>query len=143
LIEAWRQTAPDQWEYELRPGVTFHDGAPWDVAAWQEYAKFAGVAEFPLTSFAITGPYTVEEIEPLKARIKCGGPCPLFEWGLYLSKTYSPKALQATEFVDLREPAGAGPYKVVEWVPGQKVVTGQLLKILCPLQKARNSPLLF
>jgi peptide/nickel transport system substrate-binding protein len=123
LIKAWRQTAPDQWEYELRPGVTFHDGAPWDVAAWQEYAKFAGVAEFPLTSFAITGPYTVEEIEPLKARIKCGGPCPLFEWGLYLSKTYSPKALQATEFVDLREPAGAGPYKVVEWVPGQKVVT--------------------
>ncbi|HZA23579.1 MAG TPA: ABC transporter substrate-binding protein [Dehalococcoidia bacterium] len=123
LIKSWQQTAPNQWEYELRPGVTFHDGARWDVAAWQEYAKFAGVAEFPLTSFAVTGPYTVEEIEPLKARINCGGPCPLFEWGLYLSKTYSPKALQAAEFIDLREPAGAGPYKVVEWVPGTKIVT--------------------
>jgi peptide/nickel transport system substrate-binding protein len=123
LIKAWQQTAPDQWEYELRPGVTFHDGAEWDVAAWQEYAKVAGVAEFPITAFAVTGPYTVEEIEPLKARINCGGPCPLFEWGLYLSKTYSPKALQAADFIDLREPAGAGPYKVVEWVPGQKVVT--------------------
>ncbi|HZA25776.1 MAG TPA: ABC transporter substrate-binding protein, partial [Dehalococcoidia bacterium] len=123
LIKSWRQTAPNRWEYELRPGVTFHDGAEWDVAAWQEYAKVAGVAEFPLASFAVTGPYTVEEIEPLKARIKCGGPCPLFEWGLYLSKAYSPRALQAAEFIDLREPAGAGPYKVVEWVPGAKIVT--------------------
>jgi peptide/nickel transport system substrate-binding protein len=93
------------------------------VAAWQEYAKVAGESDFPLTSFAITGPYTVEEIEPHKARILCGGPCPLFEWGLYLSKTYSPKALQAVDFIDLRDPAGAGPYKVTEWVPGQKIVT--------------------
>jgi ABC-type transport system substrate-binding protein len=123
LIQAWRQTGPDQWEYNLRPGVTFHDGAAWDVAAWQEYAGIAGVSDFPLTSYAITGPYTVEEIAPLKARINCGGPCPLFEWGMYLSKTYSPQALQAADFIDLREPAGAGPYRVVEWVPGQKIVT--------------------
>ncbi|MDA0735469.1 MAG: ABC transporter substrate-binding protein, partial [Chloroflexi bacterium] len=123
LIKAWQQTGPNQWEYELRPGVTFHDGAAWDVAAWQEYAKVAGVSDFPLTSFAITGPYTVEEIGPLQARVNCGGPCPLFEWGLYLSKTYSPQALQAGDVIDLRDPAGAGPYKVVEWVPGQKIVT--------------------
>lgn len=123
LIQGWRQTGPDQWEYDLRPGVTFHDGAAWDVSAWQEYAGIAGVSDFPLTSHAITGPYTVEEIDPLKARINCGGPCPLFEWGMYLSKTYSPRALQAADFIDLREPAGAGPYRVVEWVPGQKIVT--------------------
>ncbi|HEU0022867.1 MAG TPA: ABC transporter substrate-binding protein [Dehalococcoidia bacterium] len=123
LIQAWRQTSPDQWEYDLRSGVTFHDGASWDVAAWQEYAKVAGVSDFPLTSFAITGPYTVEEIDPLHARIRCGGPCPLFEWGMYLSKTYSPRALRAADFIDLRDPAGAGPYRVVDWVPGQKIVT--------------------
>jgi hypothetical protein len=82
------------------------------VAAWQEYAKFAGVAEFPLTSFAVTGPYTVEEIEPLKARINCGGPYPLFEWGLYLSKTYSPKALQAAEFIDLRSQRVLAPIRL-------------------------------
>jgi ABC-type transport system substrate-binding protein len=56
LIRAWRQTGPDQWEYDLRPDVTFHDGASWDVAAWQEYARVAGVPDFPLTSYAITGP---------------------------------------------------------------------------------------
>ncbi|MSQ22338.1 MAG: hypothetical protein EXR53_03390 [Dehalococcoidia bacterium] len=123
LIKSWRQTAPNQWEYELRPGVTFHDGAKWDVAAWQEYAKFAGVSKYPITSLAVSGPYTVEEAGPLKARVNCGGPCPLFEWALYLSKTYSPKALQAGEFTQMREPAGAGPYKVVQWTPGVKVVT--------------------
>src|SRR5689334_7462445 len=28
LSTAWRQTAPDQWSFEIRSGVTFSDGAP-------------------------------------------------------------------------------------------------------------------
>ena len=123
LMVSWRQTASDEWEYELRPGVTFHDGSEWNAAAWQKYAEFSGVADFGTTAYSIVGPYTVEEISTLEGRARCGGPCPLFEWGLYLSHTYSPQALQAEDFVDLRQPAGAGPYIVDEWVPGQKVVT--------------------
>ena len=123
LMQGWKQISPDQWEYDLRPGVTFHDGAEWNVSAWQEYASFSGVAEFGVNAYSVAGPYTVEEISPLKGLAKCGGPCPLFEWGLYLSHAYSPVALKSDEFIDMREPAGAGPYKVTEWIPGQKIVT--------------------
>ena len=81
------------------PRSTFHDGSEWNVAAWQKYAEFSGVADFGTTAYSIVGPYTIEEISTLEGRAKCGGPFPLFEWGLYLSHTYSPQALQAEDFV--------------------------------------------
>jgi ABC-type transport system substrate-binding protein len=28
MIQSWKRTAPDTWECQLRPDVTFHDGEP-------------------------------------------------------------------------------------------------------------------
>src|SRR6478736_9202339 len=28
LATEWRQTSPDEWEFDIRRGVTFYDGAP-------------------------------------------------------------------------------------------------------------------
>ena len=127
LVESWTQTAVNEWEYKLRDGVTFHDGEEWNSQAWETYAKITGVPEFAQGSFAHTGPYQVEPIDQLTAKIKCGEPCPLFERGLNLSKTYSPGPLREVVGVDqlnaITEGIGAGPFKVVEWNRGQNIIT--------------------
>ena len=126
-MQSWKQTAANEWEYKLRTGVTFHDGEAWNSEAWETYAKITGVPEFGQGSFAHTGPYSVEPIDELTAKIKCGEPCPLFERGLNLSKTYSPRPLQDVESVDqlneITEGVGAGPFKVVTWNRGQNIIT--------------------
>ena len=128
MIKSWEQTAPDEWVYNLRPGVTFHDGEEWNAEAWQLYAKFAGVPDYGVTVYSHTGPYTVEPIDELTAHITCGEPCPNFDRGLSLSYTYSPGPLRTVEageaqFIELNEEAGAGPYYIDSYQPGIKLVT--------------------
>jgi peptide/nickel transport system substrate-binding protein len=123
LIKSWKQIAPDRWEYELRPGVTFHDGEPWNAAAWQTYAEFAGVPDYGIRSYSGTGPYTVEDLGNNRVLIKCGSPCALFNQGMALSLTMSPKPLREIPFDEIRQSVGAGPYKFDEWIPGVKVRT--------------------
>jgi peptide/nickel transport system substrate-binding protein len=121
LIVSWEQTAPDEWVYKLRPGVTFHDGEPWNTSAWQTYAEFAGVPEFGVGAYAHTGPYSVEPIDDLTARINCGEPCPNFDRGLNVSQSQSPKHLREQEFREITIGSGAGPFKLVRWDRGSKV----------------------
>ncbi len=127
LLQGWKQTAPDEWEYNLRPGVTFHDGEAWNAEAWQVYARITGVPEFGQGAFAHTGPYSVEPIDELTAKVKCGEPCPLFSRGLNLSKTNSPAPLRDVQSVDqlneITDGIGAGPFKVVEWNRGRNIQT--------------------
>jgi peptide/nickel transport system substrate-binding protein len=122
MIVSWEQTAPNEWVYKLRPGVTFHDGEPWNAEAWKTYAQFAGVTDYGVGAYAHTGPYSVEPIDELTARIKCGEPCPLFDRGLNVSQTQSPKQLREQDFDQITIGAGAGPFKLDRWDRGSKVV---------------------
>jgi ABC-type transport system substrate-binding protein len=122
MIVSWEQTAPDEWVYQLRPGVTFHDGEPWNADAWKTYAQFAGVADYGVGAYAHTGPYSVEPVDELTARIKCGEPCPVFDRGLNVSQTQSPKQLREKEFTQISIGAGAGPFQLDRWDRGSKVV---------------------
>jgi peptide/nickel transport system substrate-binding protein len=123
MLESWTRTAPDTWEFKLRDGVTFQDGEPWNADAWKTYSEFAGVPEFNASSYNHTGPYTVEAVDPLTAKITCGTPCPLFAQALNLSTSFSPKTLREEDFHDIRLSAGTGPFKIEEWIPGQKIRT--------------------
>lgn len=123
MLVSWERTAPDTWEFDLRPGVTFHDGEPWNAEAWKTLSEFTGVPEFNATAYNHTGPYTVEVVDDLTARVKCAAACPLFSRALNLSPSFSPKPLQEIEFQDIREGVGPGPFKMEEWSPGQKITT--------------------
>ena len=129
LIQSWRQTRLDSWEYDLRPGVTFHDGEEWDSLAWKEYARITGVWGFGQRSHSFTGTYRVDSISKFKASIRCESTCPLFAKGLHMSRAYSPRALREVNTIgdlhDITEAAGAGPFKMVSWLPGDQIVTQQ------------------
>ena len=127
LLMGWEQTAPDEWVYQLRPGVKFHDGENWNSEAWEVYAKIAGTSEFGQGSFAHTGPYHIEPVDDLTAKVKCHEPCPLFPRGLNLSPTLSPSLIRdvksSSDLQQITEGPGAGPFKVKQYDRGQRILT--------------------
>ena len=122
MLTSWEQTGPAEWVYNLRPGVTFQDGEEWNAEAWKTMAEFSGVPEYGVGAFAHTGPYSVEAIDDLTARIVCGEACPLFDRGLNVTQTQPPKTLREQEFTDITIGNGTGPFELDRWDRGSKVV---------------------
>jgi peptide/nickel transport system substrate-binding protein len=127
LATSWT-VSPDgkTYSFTLRPGVTFHDGTPFDAAA--VVANFAYITDKdtqakitlsllgPCASAKATGPLTVE--------ISCTAPyAPLLaQLGEPYLAMQSPKAIQ-TWGKDLGlHPTGTGPFAFVSYDPGQSVV---------------------
>jgi ABC-type transport system substrate-binding protein len=75
-VVSWEQTAPDEWIFNLRPGVTYHNGDQWNAEAFQVYAEFAGDPASGVGAYAHTGPYTVEVVDELTARSSAERPAP-------------------------------------------------------------------
>jgi peptide/nickel transport system substrate-binding protein len=110
-VVSWEQTAPDEWIYNLRPGVTFHNGDKWNAEAFQVYAQFAGDPASGVGAYAHTGPYTVEVVDGLTARVKCGAPCPIFARAMNIVQVHAPSDLKEKDFFEIRLGVGVGPYR--------------------------------
>ncbi|RPJ01043.1 MAG: hypothetical protein EHM39_03900, partial [Chloroflexi bacterium] len=128
LAERW-EMAPDglAWTFYLRQGVTFHDGEPFNAQAVaanldriMNPENASGKARYllgPYTDATIVDDYTItlQLAEPFAALLDG------------LSQVYlgiaSPKALsEYTKNTYQWHQAGTGPYKLVEMVPGEKIV---------------------
>ena len=73
LALAWKPLNPTTWEFELRPGVSFHDGTPFtaeDVVFSIERAR-AKTSDFRLR---VDGIAAVEAIDDHTVRITTTGP---------------------------------------------------------------------
>ena len=107
------------WELKLRRGITFHNGAPFNAAA----AKYSieRVLSPELDSDLaeqiekITG---VDVVDDYTIRINTDGPDPVLPARLYMVQMVEPGAA-ADGLED--EAVGTGPYKFVEWVPGDSL----------------------
>ncbi len=107
------------WELKLRRGITFHNGAPFNAAA----AKYSieRVLSDELDSDLreqiekITG---VDVVDDYTIRINTAGPDPVLPARLYMVQMVEPGAA-ADGLED--EAVGTGPYKFVEWVPGDSL----------------------
>lgn len=106
------------WEVKIRQDVTFHNGEPFNAQA----AKFAIDRELD-PEFAsellgqidtITG---VEVVDDYTIRITTGGPDPILPSRLYMIQMVPPGFTQSDDIA--REAVGTGPYRMVEWSPGQ------------------------
>ena len=122
LAVSWRLVEPTAWEFELRPGVTFHNGAPFtaeDVAFSIERAKGQRGGYYKQRVLGIT---EVEILSSHRVLLRTAEPDPLLPARIMLfpimSKTWTeaagviePQALDRNYLFD--HASGTGPFKLV------------------------------
>jgi len=127
LAESWAPVNENVWEFKLRKGVKFHDGSPFTA----EDVKFTierlpNVPNSP-SSFAgaVSAVKQVEIVDPHTVRIHTENPAPLTPRNFASFTIVSKKASEGMTTEDFNSgdaAVGTGPYKLVEWARGDKLV---------------------
>lgn len=121
LAETWTQTAPTEWRFTIREGVTFSDGSAFDAedaAASIERAVNSDIGcdvdgyvfGDDELGVAVTGPRTVT--------VRTPRPDPILPLRISFVEMV-PSTTSMTEMV--REPVGTGPYRIDYWDYGQRL----------------------
>lgn len=119
LATSWEQIDDLTWEFELREGVTFQNGEPFNAEAVKytiertvdpevgSNNRFPGAVHFD----------HVEVVDEYTVRIITTQPAPTMLTQLWILQIVPPDYYSNTPLEELaRNPVGTGPYKLVEWV---------------------------
>ena len=127
LATAWKALNDTTWEIQLRKGVKWHDGS--DFTAEDVVFSFKRAPNVPNSpsSFGTYVPrdLVIEVKSPHLILVKTAKPAPTFPNDIsavaMVSKKYGEKA--GTEDYNSGKAAiGTGPYKFLEYVPGERIV---------------------
>jgi len=122
LATSWEQVSDTEWEFQLREGVTFHDGTPFNSEAVRISLERA--AEQGQASTFLGMIEKVETPDEYTARIVLSEPNSsiLNNLTVPVAGIISPRALE-TKGEDIQfEAVGTGPYTFVEWEPNTSMV---------------------
>ena len=127
LALSWKPIDDATWEFKLRPGVTFQDGAPLTaddiIFSIDRADKVANSpASFAIYTKAVKG---IKVVDPLTLHIKTGTPYPLLPSDLSTIGIQEKRAVEGKGTEDFNKGSaaiGTGPYKFEEWVPGNRLV---------------------
>ncbi len=137
-IEGWEQVDAQRWRFNLREGVTFHNGAPWNAEQAKFWIDFFGDEEtsghFNSNDFSFHGVISGEVVNEYTLDVVCGKVCPILPRTTIFTKFQDVgwflETVGASSYADLpaelpgeieRQTVGLGPYKIVEWDSGVKV----------------------
>ncbi len=122
LSTGWRQTAPDQWTFDIRKGVSFSDGAPFTAmdAAFSIDRAVNSDLQCNVDGY-VFGDDKLDVTAPDENTVVVGTPKPDPILPLRISFVeIVPSSTSTTEKV--REPIGTGPYAISDWEYGQKLL---------------------
>ena len=111
---------PETWEVKLRPGISFHNGEPFNADAVVFSVKRIIDPEF--NSEQISFFETIkdaEKVDDLTVKVSTNGPDPILLSRLYWMKMVPPAYTKEADFATA--PVGTGPYKFVQWTRGQEI----------------------
>ena len=127
LAVSWKLVDNLTWEFKLRKGVTFHDGQPFtadDVIATidrvpnvpnspNSFAQFTRAVEKATKTDDLT----------LVVRTKAPNPQMLQDFAnVYIVSAKSAKSATTADFNAGKAAVGTGPYQLVEWTNGERLV---------------------
>lgn len=127
LAESWSSNDDaTAYTFTLRPGVTFHDGTPFNADAVKTYYEWVldpdnsgARGRSQLKDIA-----TIDVLGDLEVRINLKQPNGAFIYLLGTSNARIASPASLTQYPDdlARHPVGTGPFKFVSWAEGQSVV---------------------
>lgn len=125
LAESWESSEDArEWTFHLRSGVLFHDGTPFTAEA-VKYSIERVIELGEGAAYLYESLESIEVIDDLTVRIVMGDPLPLDvifsgDWGAWIM---SPSiGDQDAEWFNAGNGIGTGPYRIVENVPGERLV---------------------
>lgn len=113
-----------EWTFQLRQGVTFHDGTPFNADAVKAHFDRLLGPEEPVRAGVYT-PFVerVEVVDDHTVRFVTTNPDAFFLSRLAEDAGAIPSPTALAEGVDLsQQPVGTGAFRFVEWVPDVQVV---------------------
>lgn len=122
LATSWKQVDDKTWRFQLREGVKFHDGAPFNAeAAAQSIERTMDTKLNCMTrnKFFTPGTFKARAVEPYLLEITTEPTQPILPT---LLTTMSIVAPSTEKGIATRNPMGTGPYKFAAWSPGERVV---------------------
>jgi peptide/nickel transport system substrate-binding protein len=126
LATSWRAVDDLTWEFKLRPGVTFSDGTPLTAEdAIFSIRRAQGVTNPRNWTSQIRNIAAMEAPDPQTLILRMRAPTPLQPDFLPVVPIISAKhAVDATDadFNGGRAAMGSGPYRWIQWTPGDRVV---------------------
>ncbi|MCV2489290.1 ABC transporter substrate-binding protein [Geodermatophilus sp. YIM 151500] len=123
LATSWEQVDDLTWRFQLREGVTFHDGSPFDAeaAAFGLNHVLSEENAFPMRTFL--GPeLEARAVDEYTLEVVTEAPDPILDSRLYFVTIPSMTALQENPDTWETNPVGTGPYRFAEWNRGQNIV---------------------
>jgi peptide/nickel transport system substrate-binding protein len=120
LALTWKMMSPTRWRFQLRPGVTFQNGRPFDadtVVANVRYLKSAPAQVFTAAQdLSIVA--DVSLIDSMSVEFETIAPDPVFPRRLSFVSMVEPEAWARLGPDGYAEaPIGTGPYRVIAWGP--------------------------
>ena len=126
LASSWKAVDDLTWEFKLREGIKFHDGTPFtadDVLFTFERAPT--VPNSPSSFSTFTKGKTLTKVDDYTIRISTEKPYPLMPQDVSNVAIISRNAAEGATTADFnsgKAAIGTGPFKFVEWVPGDRIV---------------------
>jgi len=127
LAESWEQVEPTRWRLKLRPGVTFHNGEPWDATAAKASFDLLSnkdvITELKKPNL-LASVKSFEVVDDLTVDFTTVKPDPeVLTLNLRLGFVGLPaQAIAGDGWRSLREhPVGTGAYQFVSWSRGSDI----------------------
>ena len=127
LAESWKPLGDEGWEFKLRPNVRFHDGTPFTADDVAFSVKRVGEVPNSPSSFTmyLTGVTRAQVVDPLTVRLLTNSAAPLVPYNLPFIYVVSRRAAEGKTTEDFNTGTaaiGTGPYRLREWVRGDRLV---------------------
>ena len=139
LATSWRLVDDLTWEFKLRQGVVFHDGSPFtaaDVVFTFERVPLVPNSPNPFTQFTKSVDNVVR-IDDHTVQMKTRLPTPMLAADLanvFIVSAKHGKGANTADYNSGKAAVGTGPYKLVEWVNGERLIVERFDRYWGPKQ---------